>query len=201
MAKYATGKYAKAISDRSGMEFPYKEMVREWNGAFVHVSEFEPKQPQLEPKPNGADSIALLNTRTDRIEPATTVRLPNNPFETYQAGSAIINVFAPGHGLTDSTTYRFRGAPTTSPGTGTSTNPVFAYAAIPNFDGIAGSNVAKAAGYTIRTGKYKAGARDASNDYLTTNFFFFTVDTNTATSGNIKGGGYGCSVGPITIEA
>jgi hypothetical protein len=43
MAKYATGKYAKAISDRSGMEFPYKEMVREWNGAFVHVSEFEPK--------------------------------------------------------------------------------------------------------------------------------------------------------------
>ena len=201
MSKYATGKYAKAISDRSGMEFPYKEMVREWNGAFVHVSEYEPKQPQLEPKPNGADSIALLNTRTDRVEPATTVRLPNNPFETYQAGSAIINVFAPGHGLTDSTTYRFRGAPTTSPGTGTSTNPVFAYAAIPNFDGIAGSNVAKAAGYTIRTGKYKAGARDASNDYLTSNFFFFTVDTNTATSGNIKGGGYGCSVGPVTIEA
>ena len=201
MSKYATGKYAKAISDRSGMEFPYKEMVREWNGAFVHVSEYEPKQPQLEPKPNGADSIALLNTRTDRVEPATTVRLPNNPFETYQAGSAIINVFAPGHGLTDSTTYRFRGAPTTSPGTGTSTNPVFAYAAIPNFDGISGSNIAKAAGYTIRTGKYKAGARDASNDYLTSNFFFFTVDTNTATSGNIKGGSYGCSVGPITIEA
>ena len=201
MSKYATGKYAKAISDRSGMEFPYKEMVREWNGAFVHVSEYEPKQPQLEPKPNGADSIALLNTRTDRVEPATTVRLPNNPFETYQAGSGIINVFAPGHGLTDSTTYRFRGAPTTSPGTGTSTNPVFAYAAIPNFDGISGSNIAKAAGYTIRTGKYKADARDASNDYLTTNFFFFTVDTNTATSGNIKGGGYGCSVGPITIEA
>ena len=201
MSKYATGKYARAISDRSGMEFPYREMVREWNGAFVHVSEYEPKQPQLEPKPQGADGIALLNVRSDRTEPATTVRLPNNAFETYQAGSAIINVFAPGHGLTDNTTYRFRGAPTTSPGTGTSTNPVFAYAAIPNFDGISGSNIAKAAGYTIRTGKYKAGARDASNDYLTSNFFFFTVDTNTATSGNIKGGGYGCSVGPITIEA
>ena len=201
MSKYATGKYARAISDRSGMEFPYREMVREWNGAFVHVSEYEPKQPQLEPKPQGADGIALLNVRSDRTEPATTVRLPNNAFETYQAGSAIINVFSPGHGLTDNTTYRFRGAPTTSPGTGTSTNPVFAYAAIPNFDGIAGSNVAKAAGYTIRTGKYKSGARDASNDYLTSNFFFFTVDTNTATSGNIKGGGYGCSVGPITIEA
>ena len=201
MAKYATGKYAKAISDRSGMEFPYKEMVREWNGSFVHISEFEPKQPQLEPKPMNGDSISLRNVRPGRTEPDTTVRLPNNAFETYQAGSAIINVFAPGHGLTDSTTYRFRGAPTTSPGTGTSTNPVFAYAAIPNFDGISGSNIAKAAGYTIRTGKYKAGARDASNDYLTNNFFFFTVDTNTATSGNIKGGGYGCSVGPITIEA
>ena len=27
MAKFATGKYAKAISDRSGLEFPYKEMA------------------------------------------------------------------------------------------------------------------------------------------------------------------------------
>ena len=201
MAKYATGKYAKAISDRSGVEFPYREMVREWNGSFVHYTEFEPKQPQLEPKPQSPDGVALLNVRTDRTEPATTVRLPNNPFETYQAGSAIINVFAPGHGLTDSTTYRFRGAPTTSPGTGTSTNPVFAYASIPNFDGISGSNIEKAAGYTIRTGKYKNGARDASSSYLTDNFFFFTVDTNTATSGEIKGGGDGCSVGPITIQA
>ena len=46
MPKYATGKYAKAISDRSGLEFPYREMVREWTGSIVHVSEFEPKQPQ-----------------------------------------------------------------------------------------------------------------------------------------------------------
>ena len=67
MAKYATGKYARAISDRSGMEFPYKEMVREWNGSFVHVSEFEPKQPQLEPKPMNGDSISLRK-RPDRIE-------------------------------------------------------------------------------------------------------------------------------------
>ena len=46
----ATGKHAKAISDRSGMEFPYKEMVHEWNGMFVHKSEFEPKHPQIQPK-------------------------------------------------------------------------------------------------------------------------------------------------------
>ena len=39
----------KAISDRSGMAFPYREMVKEWNG-FVHKSEFEAKHPQLFPK-------------------------------------------------------------------------------------------------------------------------------------------------------
>ena len=47
MAKYASGKRSLAISDRSGMAFPYPEMVREWNGSLVHISEYEPKQPQL----------------------------------------------------------------------------------------------------------------------------------------------------------
>ena len=98
MAKFATGKYAKAISDRSGMEFPYREMVREWNGAFVHFTEFEPKQPQLEPKPNGADGVALLNTRTDRNEPPTAVLLPNNPF-TVTNGSATLTVSLLNHNL------------------------------------------------------------------------------------------------------
>ena len=36
---YAKGKYAQAISDRSGMAFPYNEMVREWNGMLVHKSD------------------------------------------------------------------------------------------------------------------------------------------------------------------
>ena len=78
MAKYATGKYAKAISDRSGMEFPYKEMVREWNGAFVHVSEFEPKQPQLEPKPMNGDAISLRHVRTARTENDVPYSIPEN---------------------------------------------------------------------------------------------------------------------------
>ena len=47
MAKWATGKRSQAISDRSGMAFPYNEMVKEWTGALVHTSEFEPKSPQL----------------------------------------------------------------------------------------------------------------------------------------------------------
>ena len=45
---YATGKYAKFISDRSGMEYPYSEMVVEWNGARVHESEYEPKHHKID---------------------------------------------------------------------------------------------------------------------------------------------------------
>ena len=38
MSNLAKGKYAKAISDKIWYGFPYKEMVKEWNGSFVHVS-------------------------------------------------------------------------------------------------------------------------------------------------------------------
>ena len=56
---YATGKYAKAISDRSGMEYPYNEMKKEWNGSFVHKSEYESKHPQLTPRKHRPDPQAL----------------------------------------------------------------------------------------------------------------------------------------------
>ena len=200
MAKFATGKYARAISDRSGLEFPYKEMVREWNGSLVHISEYEPKQPQLEPKPMSADAISLANIRPSREAPAVLGMIPEDGFETYASGSGIINVSFPGHGLTTATTYRFRGQPTISPGTGSLTSPVFAYANPGDFDGISGSNIAKAAGYTITTGLYASGARDTS-DYSVANFFHFTVDTDTATKGGVSGGGLGCSVGPVTLSA
>ena len=60
MARYATGKYSQRISDRSGAAFPYKEMVKEWNGSIVHVSEFEAKHPQLiQTKKQLADPEAL----------------------------------------------------------------------------------------------------------------------------------------------
>jgi|TARA_B100000035_G_scaffold74999_1_gene62224 hypothetical protein len=61
---FATGKRSKAISDRSGMAYPYKEMVKEWNGSLVHISEFEPKHPQLDPPYHKADAVALRNPRT-----------------------------------------------------------------------------------------------------------------------------------------
>ena len=109
MAKYATGKYAKAISDRSGMEFPFNEMVREWNGSFVHVSEFEPKQPQLEPKPMNGDSISLRNVRPDRTETAVPNLLSSNAF-TITNGSTTVSVNEPNHGRSTSDTVRFRDA-------------------------------------------------------------------------------------------
>ena len=196
MAKFATGKHARAISDRSGLEFPYKEMVREWNGSLVHISEFEPKQPQLEPKPMNGDAISLANIRPDRIENAVPYLLPTNSFKTYEAGSRIINVTAPGHGITNGDTKRFRGAPlaiTAAGGSFQFTNPE-------GFDGITGANIAKAAGYTITTGVYVSDARDTS-DYSVANFFHFTVDTDTATKGGVSGGGIGCSVGPVTLSA
>ena len=63
MSNLAKGKYAQFISDRSGQAFPYSEMVIEWNGSRVHVSEFEAKHPQLDPKPTTADGQGLRNAR------------------------------------------------------------------------------------------------------------------------------------------
>jgi len=185
---YARGKRSQAISDRSGMAFPYNEMVKEWNGMLVHKSEFEPKHPQLEPKPHGGDTQALQNSRTDRTENSVAQLLPHQPFITYAASSGIINVYAPDHGLTNGSTYRFRGAPTTAG----------SYGDPSSFDGIAGSNIAKSAGYAITTGKYVSGSRDTDK---TSNWFYFTVDTNTATAGSVKGGGFPVSIGPATLSA
>ena len=71
---FAVGKKAKAISDRSGMAFPYTEMVKEWNGSFVHKSEFEPKQPQLEPRKHKPDAEALRNARPPvALEPSAQI--------------------------------------------------------------------------------------------------------------------------------
>ena len=68
MSKFAKGRYALAISDRSGQAFPWREMVTEWNGAFVHITEYEKKQPQLEPKPFVADPQGLEQARPQRFD-------------------------------------------------------------------------------------------------------------------------------------
>ena len=96
MTTFSQGKYALAISDRSGMAFPYNEMVREWNGALVHVSEYEPKQPQLDPKPTSADPQALQRARTARTEFPTEDFLINNPITTAAADATVSIAFENG---------------------------------------------------------------------------------------------------------
>jgi len=104
MARFAKGSRALAISDRSGAAFPYKEMVQEWTGAWVHISEFEPKQPQLEPHPVGADPQGLLHARPARVEFPVQDILPNNPFTT-TAASKTLSVSFPDNGLNEGTSY------------------------------------------------------------------------------------------------
>ena len=108
MSNFATGKKSKAISDRSGMEFPYTEMRREWNGSFVHESEFEPKHPQLEPKVQKGDAQGLQNARPDRTEPPVAHMLSNTALSAGVRDSTVINVNDPGHGFTTGQTIRFR---------------------------------------------------------------------------------------------
>tara|TARA_A100001391_G_scaffold42318_1_gene24592 strand:+ start:46 stop:930 length:885 start_codon:yes stop_codon:yes gene_type:complete len=178
MARFAKGKFALAISDISGQAFPWNEMVTQWNGLFVHFSEFESKQPQLDPKPSAADPTALPKTRPQQPPPDALRFLEFNPLVTYAAASGIINVKSLDHQRSYGDTVRFRGAPTTSPGTGTpdtvgddgpvAGNPVVGFSNIANIDGISGATICRGAGFTIYPGKYTSttttlnGALDAS---------------------------------------
>ena len=116
MTSFSQGKYALAISDRSGMAFPYNEMVKEWNGALVHISEYEPKQPQLQPKPTNADPQALQRARTARTEFATEDFLPNNPFQLSSTDlvptQTALSVNAANSGLVNGDHVRFRNVKT-----------------------------------------------------------------------------------------
>jgi len=116
MTSFAQGKFALAISDRSGMAFPYNEMVREWNGALVHNSEYEPKQPQLQPKPTNADPQALQRARPARTEFATEDFLPNNPFQLSSTllvpTQTALSVNAANSGLVNGDHVRFRNVKT-----------------------------------------------------------------------------------------
>ena len=209
MPKYAAGKYAKAISDRSGLEFPYREMVREWNGSLVHTSEFEAKQPQLEPKPVGSDPQALFNPRPKPASKTSLILLPDNPFESIiYAGTTYINVFSPDHQRAAGSVVRFRGPPVvTTSGAGGADEAdrrnLQAFINIPTFDNV--SDLNNTSGFTI-TGLGQIDAAGGVQGGTTSdplsfpiNYFYITSTSN-ATSGNIKGGGQNNSAGPVTLE-
>jgi len=208
MGKYASGKHALAISDRSGMAFPYSEMVREWNGFLVHTSEYEPKQPQLEPKPVGSDPQALYNPRPQPASKASLILLTNNPFTSViYSGTTYVNVFSEDHQRAAGSIVRFRGPPEViSAGPG-GANPddlrnLQSFATIPTFDNV--SDLNNTSGFTIALGQIDSSGNitgATTTDSLTDpiNYFYIT-STSSATTGGISGGGDNCSAGPVTLE-
>jgi len=68
MAKFASGKNAYGISDRSGQRYKLNSMRKEWTGMLVGPDEFEPKHPQLEPRRKVVDPQALRDPRPDAEE-------------------------------------------------------------------------------------------------------------------------------------
>ena len=208
MGRYASGKYALAISDRSGMAFPYDEMVREWNGSLVHFSEFEAKQPQLQPKPVGSDPQALYNPRPQPESKTSLILLDNNPFTSViYSGTTYVNVFSEDHQRAAGSTVRFRGPPlVTSAGPGgadeADTKNLQQFATIQTFDNV--SDLNNTNGFTIALGKIDSAGtvtNATTTDPLTDpiNYFYITSTSN-ATTGNVEGGGANCSAGPATLE-
>ena len=65
MSRFASGKRAYGISDRSGFRYRLKDMKKEWNGLLVGKDEFEPKHPQLFVKRRIIDPQAIRDARPE----------------------------------------------------------------------------------------------------------------------------------------
>ena len=104
---FALGKHSYGVCDRCGFRVRYLNLRMEWTGFKVCPECFEPKHPQLEPKPHSADPQGLLNARPARVEPAVARVLTLNPLSTTN-GSQTITVFEENHGRSTSDTVRFR---------------------------------------------------------------------------------------------
>ena len=205
MAGFASGKRSWAISDRSGLRFPYTEMVREWNGFLVHTSEYEPKQPQLEPKPVGSDPQALWNPRPQPASAVSLILLDPNPFTTViYLGTTYVNVYSLDHQRSAGDIVRLRGAAQViaSGSGGADATNLQAFANIPTFDNV--SDLNNANGFTIALGQIDSAGNitgATTSDALTDpiNYFYIT-STSTATTGNVQGGFNNCSAGPVTLK-
>jgi hypothetical protein len=206
MGVFARGKQALSISDRSGLRFPYTEMVREWNGSLVHYSEYEAKQPQLTPKPVGSDPQALQNPRVQKDSTAQLILLQPNPFEIIiYSGNTYVNVYSLDHQRTAGSKVRLRGpAQVITSGTGgADALNLQSFAAIPNISGV--TDIDSVAGFTIQLGKIDAAGvvtNSTTTDSLTDpiSYFYFQSSDNATVSG-ITGGNFNCSAGPVTLKA
>jgi hypothetical protein len=63
MGRFATGKFALGVSDRSGFVYRLNDMRLEWTGSLVGPEEWEKKQPQLDPRRHVSDPQALRDPR------------------------------------------------------------------------------------------------------------------------------------------
>tara|TARA_R100000654_G_scaffold74322_1_gene108424 strand:- start:1109 stop:1612 length:504 start_codon:yes stop_codon:yes gene_type:complete len=108
MGKFASGKFAKGVSDRSGMVYNLREMRLEWNGSLVGPDEFERKHPQLGPFNLPVDGQAIKNARPARTENPIERLLNPDSFLSGSASSAVITVTEPSHGKTTGDTVRFK---------------------------------------------------------------------------------------------
>jgi hypothetical protein len=70
---YAAGKRAWGACDRCGQRFLLNDLKTEWQNLKVCVFCYEPKHPQLEPRRNVSDAIALYEPRP----------LPDDTFNVY----------------------------------------------------------------------------------------------------------------------
>ena len=77
MGKYARGKHAVLIDDRSGWKIRYKDARTEWTGFRVYKGDWEPKQPQLDPEMyiEGGDPSVLYKPRPPQNTSDTIVQL------------------------------------------------------------------------------------------------------------------------------
>lgn len=191
---HSGGKYAIAISDRSGLQFPYTEMVKEWTGAWVHTSEYEAKAPQLMPHEHSPDPQSLLRPRPARVAPDTTRLLPVDPFY-FTASSTTVKVHAPGHGFTTSDTVMFWSADNSGDEGSTTQFQGMGVEGTDKF-GVAPSELESGSGYTPTpdTSNVTPNGPD-----LESNFFTITISSTPTATG--YGGGGLVFVGPLTVSA
>ena len=159
MARFASGKNAYGISDRSGFRYRLSQMRKEWNGLLVGLDEFEEKHPQLTPPRNVFDPQAIKNARPDRTEPSVRVILPFNPFTSGSSSSSVITVREPGHGRT--------------------TGDIVQLRSVASFDGFTSTALENTDGFSITVVDTDSYTFDISQ----------RGSSETATTGSTKGGG------------
>jgi hypothetical protein len=65
---FASGKFSYGICDISGFRYKLQDMRKTCDGLLVGPDQWDPKHPQLEPKPAPDDPQAVKNARPDKAD-------------------------------------------------------------------------------------------------------------------------------------